>query len=238
MLAAFSGADPTPWITTVAWFASESALRPVCRKRFGDELTDGYPRWRVALGCWTQLICIPMLFFAFVFARQVRVRLSELPSTAQYCETLLRCFPLQLRAASARHATAGMDHGVLPAGIRRQPAPGRASLPDHHGHDAHPAPCSLPCRDGRGPSRARAGLAPPIPLLLLRVHRARDRQRHVQLVLAPIAQSAAAVPAQAAKGKPPYLASPAIGSRCAKGRPSHMWMVPDGGCRVLHAPST
>ena len=32
--------------------------------------------------------------------------------------------------------------------------------------------------------------------------------------------------------------SPAIGSRCAKGRPSHMWMVPDGGCRVLHAPST
>ena len=52
------------------WWACETALRPVSRRRFGQELTDGYPRWRVALGCLTQIVWFPVMFLAFVFGRQ------------------------------------------------------------------------------------------------------------------------------------------------------------------------
>ena len=40
------------------------------RRRFGHELTDGYPRWRVALGCLTQIVSFPVMFLAFVLGRQ------------------------------------------------------------------------------------------------------------------------------------------------------------------------
>ena len=40
------------------------------RRRFGAELTDGYPRWRVALGCLTQIVIFPLMFLVFVLGRQ------------------------------------------------------------------------------------------------------------------------------------------------------------------------
>ena len=37
------------------------------------DLTDGYPRWRVALGCLTQLVWFPAMFLVFALGQQVRL---------------------------------------------------------------------------------------------------------------------------------------------------------------------
>ena len=61
----------TPALVVLAmWWACETAFRPAARRRFGHELTDGYPRWRVALGCLTQIVSFPVMFLAFVLGRQ------------------------------------------------------------------------------------------------------------------------------------------------------------------------
>ena len=52
------------------WWACETAFRPAARRRFGTEFTDGYPRWRVALGCLTQIVIFPLMFLVFVIGRQ------------------------------------------------------------------------------------------------------------------------------------------------------------------------
>ena len=61
----------TPALVVLAlWWACETAFRPAARRRFGHELTDGYPRWRVALGCLTQIVSFPVMFLAFALGRQ------------------------------------------------------------------------------------------------------------------------------------------------------------------------
>ena len=61
----------TPALVVLAlWWACETAFRPAARRRFGHELTDGYPRWRVALGCLTQIVSFPAMFLAFALGRQ------------------------------------------------------------------------------------------------------------------------------------------------------------------------
>ena len=62
--------DKSALAVVALWWACETALRPVARRRFGQELTDGYPRWRVGLGCMTQVVCFPTMFLAFVLGRQ------------------------------------------------------------------------------------------------------------------------------------------------------------------------
>ena len=57
-------------IVLTMWWACETAFRPAARRRFGAELTDGYPRWRVALGCLTQIVIFPLMFLVFVLGRQ------------------------------------------------------------------------------------------------------------------------------------------------------------------------
>ena len=57
-------------IVLTMWWACETAFRPAARRRFGAELTGGYPRWRVALGCLTQIVIFPLMFLVFVIGRQ------------------------------------------------------------------------------------------------------------------------------------------------------------------------
>ena len=64
-----SAGTPALLVLTM-WWACETAFRPAARRRFGAELTDGYPRWRVALGCLTQIVIFPLMFLVFVLGRQ------------------------------------------------------------------------------------------------------------------------------------------------------------------------
>merc|ERR1711892_426306 len=61
----------TALLAAALWWACDTAiLRPVARRCFGYEWTDGYPRWRVALGCLTQLVWFPVMFLTFVLGGQ------------------------------------------------------------------------------------------------------------------------------------------------------------------------
>ena len=89
--------NQTALLATAVWWACDATLlRPVARRLFGDgelhalsstalrckhscplpplrsaEWTDGYPRWGVVLGVFSQLVGFPVLFFAFALGRQV-----------------------------------------------------------------------------------------------------------------------------------------------------------------------
>ena len=51
--------------------ALSDASTPAHRPLRSAEWTDGYPRWRVVLGIFSQLVGFPVLFFAFALGRQV-----------------------------------------------------------------------------------------------------------------------------------------------------------------------
>ena len=57
----------TPSLARSPW----RALPPTAPPLRSAEWTDGYPRWRVVLGTFSQLVGFPVLYFAFALGRQV-----------------------------------------------------------------------------------------------------------------------------------------------------------------------